>query len=450
MRKFYQFVAFFILFSTLWSQDSSITLAQAGPASSILQQVNQFRIDNGLSPFQANSALVGAAQNQANYMANNMIFSSHVGDGGSTPQTRANSAGFVGSVTENIVGGTGMGAAQGLVWWINSPVHYRTLVTTRHTMAGTGYATNGSENFYVLVVGTPSNAPPPPATADDSPAPLFVTPIQLAVPSEDGSIVHIVEEGQALWSLAAHYTVSLSDILLFNGLTESTYVQPGDSIIIRLADGQPPPPTPAPPTTHIVQEGQSLWSIAAYYDVKFGDLLWFNGFTEDSILLPGDEVRIRLEEGESPPPTPTPVLYHTVSSGQTLWDIALTYGLSLDELLALNGSFTADSILQPGDQFLVRQVEPTLIPTVPPPETPQPVVLPTETAVSPIPSSPTPSTAVSSIAQSNNPTEPTPIPINANAQRSSSIFGLGTVLLAVGLLVAGGATFVFLSRQIDH
>ncbi|MCA9900992.1 MAG: CAP domain-containing protein, partial [Anaerolineales bacterium] len=159
------------------------TAVQAQSASAIFQAVNQFRSNNGLVPFQYSSALATAAQNQANYMAANTVFSSHVGAGGSTPQSRANAAGYVGRVSENIVGGTGMSASSGLNWWANSPVHYNTLITSRYQEAGTGFATNGNENFYVLVVGQPSDAPPPPA-ADDSPEPLFITPITLAQPGE--------------------------------------------------------------------------------------------------------------------------------------------------------------------------------------------------------------------------------------------------------------------------
>ncbi|MCP4415654.1 MAG: LysM peptidoglycan-binding domain-containing protein, partial [Chloroflexi bacterium] len=379
MSKKWSIVALFLL-SLLLGEPTAI---EAQSASAIFQQVNQFRQNNGLIPFQYSNALAAAAQNQANYMAANTVFSSHIGAGGSTPQSRAAAAGYVGRVSENIVGGTGMTAASGLNWWINSPVHYNTLITSRYQEAGTGFASNGSTNFYVLVVGQPSNAPPPPA-ADDSPEPLFITPITLAQPGEDGAIVHTVLEGQALWSLAAHYTVPLSDLLLFNSLAPDAVVQPGDQIIIQLAEGQLPPPTPTPPTMHTVLAGQSLWSIALQYNVKLGDILWLNSLPEDAILQPGEQVRVRLAPDEVPPPTATPILHHSVRSGQTLWEIAITYGLSLDELLALN-NLEQDAILQPGDQLLIRVAEMPPTPTLPPPATVIPVTSPPEptpTAVS--------------------------------------------------------------------
>jgi uncharacterized protein YkwD len=426
------------------------TAVHATSASAIFQEVNQFRNNNGLVPFQYNGALASAAQSQANYMAANTVFTSHIGAGGSTPQSRANAAGYIGRITENIVGGTGMTAARGLTWWVSSPVHYNTLITSRYQEAGTGFATNGSENFYVLVVGQPSDAPPPPA-ADNSPEPLFITPITLAQPGEDGSIVHVVQDGQALWSLAAHYEVTLSDLLLFNSLPPNAIVQPGDRITIRLAEGQAPPPTPTPPTMHTVLEGQSLWSIAVQYSVKLGDILWLNSLPEDTILQPGAQIRVRLGANEAPPPTPTPILYHAVRSGQTLWEIAISYGLSLDELLAFN-NIDQNTLLIPGDQLLVRQP----LPTVPPTMAPTATALPsTPTPQSPTPTAPQPSAAVS--AQISQPaatpvqntersgeTAVAPATDNNLPTVSSILMGIAIGFLILGLL----AVIVFRSELI--
>ncbi len=423
------------------------TAVQAQSASAIFQEVNQFRLNNGLAPFQYSNALAAAAQNQANFMAANTVFTSHIGSGGSTPQSRAAAAGYVGRVSENIVGGTGMTAPRGLNWWINSPVHYNTLITSRYQEAGTGFATNGNENFYVLVVGQPSDAPPPPA-ADPSPEVLFITPITLAQPGEDGSIVHVVQEGQALWSLAAHYEVPLSDLLLFNSLPANAIVQPGDRITIQLAEGQAPPPTPTPPTMHTVLEGQSLWSIAVQYNVKLGDILWLNQLPEDAVLQPGELIRVRLAPDETPPPTATPILYHSVRSGQTLWEIAITYNLTLDDLLTLN-NIDQNAILQPGDQLLVREAVPTAVPTLPSTETPVPAAPTATPTLTPT----TPSTAVASlnnqsIAQATTPEANGETAVATQTEEEQpTVVGIA-IGLTVGLLVIGLLAVVVLRSEI--
>ncbi|MCP4357213.1 MAG: LysM peptidoglycan-binding domain-containing protein [Chloroflexi bacterium] len=425
-------------------------VTEAQSASEIMQQVNQFRINNGLPPLSYNSALASAAQNQANYMVQYQVFSSHVGFNGSTPQSRANAAGYNGRVNENIVGGTGLTAPKGLTWWVNSPVHYNTLITTQYTEAGTAFATDGEINYFVLVVGQPSNAPIQPPIVTTNPEPLFIIPITLAKPGEDGSLVHVVQDGQALWSLAAHYDVPLSDLLLFNGLLADSFVQPGDEIIIRLPEGVPPPPTPTPPTTHFVREGESLWSIAVTYDVKIGDVMWFNNLTENSFLQPGQEIKVRLAPGEAPPPTPTPITTHLVQSGQTLWEIALTYNLSLDELLAFN-NMDENSLILVRDVLLIR-----------PPNTPTPTPLPTSTATATAVTTPTNNANIppTPLLPPQNPTAesiaanvlpgtavPTPRPNTVQQFRSLQPFVFGSLLFVVGLLALGGAFLVALRRE---
>ncbi len=344
----------------------------------MFQLINGFRQELGLPPFRYNATLAAAAQQQASYLANANIYS-HTGSGGTSPQDRATGLGYQGFVVENIVGGTSMTAKQGLTWWINSPVHYNTLVSSRHVEAGVGYAFGNGQHRYTLVVGRPADtqAGGSGARREAQPAPLRIEPIILASPREDGSIVHTVGVGQALWSLAAYYDVPLSDLLLFNNLTEDSFLQPGDEITIRLAEGQAPPPTPTPPFTHMVRKGQTLWTIAAIYNLKLSDLLYFNGLSEGAFIQPGQELVIRLREGQLPPPTPTPQLTYVVEEGDTFWAIAIRYNLALEELLALNQLSETD-LLQPGQELRIRRLEPTPFPPTftPAPITPTPIRTP--------------------------------------------------------------------------
>jgi LysM repeat protein len=340
--------------------------AEAAPmanAAEMMDLINQFRAENGLPAFQYDSALAFAAQRHANWMGATGTFS-HTGDGGSTPQTRANDAGYNGWVSENIVGGTNMSARQGLIWWQNSPVHYNTLVSTRYTQAGTGFAlTANGQNMFVLVVGAPSNAPPSNNQAEEaSAAPLIITPITLAEPNEDGAIIHIIRPGQSLWMVAAYYDADLDYLYQINGLDENDVVQPGDEIYVQLADGQPPPPTPTPRLTYLVQDGDSSWLIAARHSIELDFFLSLNGISEDTVLQPGTEVRVHLAAGEAPPPTPTPPVTYRVEEGDSLWSIAATHNLTMEQLLAWN-NLSEDSFIVPGDELTIREVEPSPTPT---------------------------------------------------------------------------------------
>ncbi len=85
-------------------------------------------------------------------------------------------------------------------------------------------------------------------TPEATPAPSQVAqPIVAATPMEDGSIVHVVAEGQVLITIAEAYQVSLQDLLTLNNMTTKTVIYPGERLIIRLAQVTPTQ-TQEPPT----------------------------------------------------------------------------------------------------------------------------------------------------------------------------------------------------------
>ncbi|MCA9941476.1 MAG: LysM peptidoglycan-binding domain-containing protein [Anaerolineales bacterium] len=280
--------------------------AQADPISETLRLVNQVRAANGLPPYQYNATLATAAQIHANWMAATNTYS-HTETNGSTPYSRAVGVGYpsTGYVSENIVGGTKLSPRQAVIWWENSPVHFAGMVSSNNVEAGVGFASSGDQNYYVLVMGRP---PAPgqetalaPRAQEPQAQPLFITPVQLAPPRDDGSIVHIVQPGQALWTLAAYYDVDLAYLELINGLPDDPLLRTGQEILIRLAEGQAPPPTPTPRLQHIVRAGETAWTIAALHGLTLGQLYALNGLTTDPVLHPGDLLWIR-----EPLPTATP------------------------------------------------------------------------------------------------------------------------------------------------
>ena len=441
-----------VLILTLGLASRSHADAQADPASEEFQLINKYRTSLGLPPFQYNGVLASAAQRHANWMAANVIYS-HTGEGGSSPQSRAASAGFYGYVVENIVGGSRMSPNQGLIWWQNSPVHLNTLISTRYYEAGTGFATNGSQNMYVLVVGRPNEGNPPPAIrpSDSGGQPLIITPIELAEPRADGSIVHELQQGQAMWTIAAYYDVALDYLYLINNLTIDDILHPGNEVTVRLAEGQEPPPSPTPPFTYIVREGDSPWAIAGRYEITIDDFFYLNGLNPDSTLRPGDEVVIRLAEGQAPPPTPTPITSHIVREGQSAWTIAALHNLTVEELLELNNLDTS-SVLRPGDELTIRRPEPTPPPPPTQAATPAPANTPTPASLSAdvvaAVFSPTPIVLQNDIPSAMTQPATTPEAGSGSGSRDAGEAVISWLpIVAVGLALAGGAVLIIARRQ---
>jgi hypothetical protein len=161
---------------------------------------------------------------------------------------------------------------------------------------------------------------------------------------------------------------------------------------------------------------------------------------EDSLLSPGDEVRIRLLPGEEPPPTSTPQTNHNIREGDTAWGIALEYGLSVDQLLAFN-DMTANSVLTIGENLLIVPPSPT--PTVTPPASA--TLPPTATAVATntLPPTDQPTAQAVSLVVQTPTSAPTP-----EAEPTRVQPGLSTIIAIIGAgLLAFGAIAILLVRQ---
>lgn len=280
--------------------------AQGDLAGQVVALVNSMRAGLGLSPWTVDPLLTYAAQSHANWIVSTGQYG-HTGEGGSTPQDRALAAGYAGSVAENYVAGTGLTPAGAVDWWRNSGIHYATLTSSAQHV-GVGVARSGGTVLYVLVAGRPSPPRRPVAAGstvkeeDDEDWPVVV-PITRAEPSENGRVVHVVQQGQTAWAIAAVYGVDLDEMLRINNLVRPVVLKPGDEVIVKLGEGESPPPTPTPPTEYTIQEGQTIWEVAVTHGLTVDQLLGFNGLTREDVIAPGTVLRlVPAEPGAQSPP----------------------------------------------------------------------------------------------------------------------------------------------------
>jgi hypothetical protein len=131
------------------------------PVGYLYSQINALRTGRGYGALTINSQLTAAAQGHANYLATTIYIHPHRQRNGSLPQDRAEAAGYVGRVSENVVGGTNASVEWAFNWWLNSPVHYANMLGN-WTEVGIAVA-NGGEygRWYVVVFGNPGRAAPP-------------------------------------------------------------------------------------------------------------------------------------------------------------------------------------------------------------------------------------------------------------------------------------------------
>ena len=138
---------------------------------------------------------------------------------------------------------------------------------------------------------------------------------------------------------------------------------------------------------HVVQRGETLYSVARRYDRTVAEIAGANGLSEPYIIHAGNQLTIPAPGGSSDPapaPAPAPApqpatATYTVQRGDSLAIIAAQFNINYFELARMNGIANPD-VLRVGQ---VLQV-----PGPPPPPEPAPVEAPGEVApVGPAPPS---------------------------------------------------------------
>ncbi|MCY3734788.1 MAG: LysM peptidoglycan-binding domain-containing protein [Gemmatimonadaceae bacterium] len=144
---------------------------------------------------------------------------------------------------------------------------------------------------------------------------------------------YVVRPGDTLSEIAVRFDVELALLRQLNDL-EGDRIRAGQRLRLQ--------PSPKQASIHVVLPGQTLYQIAALYDIGVGRLRHLNG-VEGDLIRPGQKLRLR----------PTPATVHVVERGDALWEIARAYGLSVADLKALN-RLRGDSIF-PGQRLLLGQ-----------------------------------------------------------------------------------------------
>lgn len=252
-RAFWGLICGIIALSIL-AAGSSRAAAQAGDSGSLIAEVNALRAARGLAPYKVNNALMAAAQAHSEYQAK-AGSATHTGAGGTRPYDRAVGAGYGGGgtvfVSENVAMGVNLTPQQAVYEMWQDAVHLETMISSLYADVGAGVAVSGDYVYYTLDVGVVTettgndNSPPAAGTPDPNATPvpteIIIQPVVVATPLPDGSVVHVVDAGQALWNISATYGVPLPELLALNGLTENSLIHPGDKLIIKPASATQSP-----------------------------------------------------------------------------------------------------------------------------------------------------------------------------------------------------------------
>jgi murein DD-endopeptidase MepM/ murein hydrolase activator NlpD len=107
---------------------------------------------------------------------------------------------------------------------------------------------------------------------------------------------------------------------------------------------------------HMVQKGETVYSISRSYSIDMGELMKFNGISDPGKLQAGQRLRI--------PGSGMPAGGYTeyqVARGDTLYGIARQYQTAVDAIRSAN-NLSRDYVLKPGDVLRIPSVTAAAVP----------------------------------------------------------------------------------------
>ena len=354
------------IFFTLFCVPESV-YAQNVSAYDLINLINGMRSANGLGALSVDSALMACAQSTAETMAaSNMTW--HIGN----VSGRASSFGYNNYnacfATENFtMGSSGMTISEVAASWSDA-THMIPATSSSYCHIGAGVAAAGNGLVYYVVQaaypsggngcgyarGTGNSGSNLPNASTGSAAASFILPVITSTPSEDGIVIHTVEEGQTLWAISQAYGISVEDIQSWNKLYNSTALSLGQNLIIPASDQAGKTPTPQAALTvfptanangrfyHIVKEGDTLWSISELWNVPLNSIYKANGISADDSIGLGWEIVIPVTATATLPPTETPTA--TIQPTETETPVAVIE-TSEEEQVIENKTNTENRIL---------------------------------------------------------------------------------------------------------
>ncbi|PLW95697.1 MAG: lytic transglycosylase [Marinilabiliales bacterium] len=172
--------------------------------------------------------------------------------------------------------------------------------------------------------------------------------------------IHVVRSGENLGLIARKYNTSVSNIKRWNNL-RSTLIRPGQRLVVYprgayYANAPSTSSAKASNGSYTVKRGDNLGKIAAANGVTISQLKSWNGLRNNTIH-PGQKLVVKApgtDTAASDNNYTGEFVYHTVESGDTLWEIAQKYDVTVSQIRAWNNISKAHR-LKPGQKLKIAK-----------------------------------------------------------------------------------------------
>ena len=159
---------------------------------------------------------------------------------------------------------------------------------------------------------------------------LYIPVAPRAKPASGRRGTYTVRPNDVLGRIASQHGVSLRDLMKWNGL-KTTLIKPGQELVVR----QQPVSRGVPSGgAYTVQRGDTLWELARRFAVSVADLQTWNGL-EKALIKPGQQLTVANAQAQR----------YTVVTGDTLHSIARKFGLAPSDIARQNNIGLSETLL---------------------------------------------------------------------------------------------------------
>jgi len=132
--------------------------------------------------------------------------------------------------------------------------------------------------------------------------------LTLVLPAFAQQQTHVVQPGENLFRIALQYGLTVTELAQANGISNTWQIYVGQVLVIPLPGqtaGVPAPDTSPPATaTHVVGRGETLASIAALYGMTVDQLAALNNISNPNMIYAGQVLTVNATAAPAAPLAP--------------------------------------------------------------------------------------------------------------------------------------------------
>lgn len=159
--------------------------------------------------------------------------------------------------------------------------------------------------------------------------------------------IHVVQRGETLFSIAQQYGTSVEAVATANGITDTRFLSIGQRLLIPNVQLE----APGVETKHLVLAGETAYTLTQRYSSSLDQLMRENNITHPERFFVGQLITIR--QGATGNAILENAGLYTAVPGDSVWRIAVRFGVAVDVLQQANGWATPFIPVWDGQRIII-------------------------------------------------------------------------------------------------